>query len=274
MEDHPAAPKSPAANHRARWTPVALNASLWLGALAAVGWYWYKTHLNDAILQAAYRGDMATTRRLLAWDFLPDRHRTGTSALSSALDHGHSALATALIGDGFAGASSMCAAADAGDVAAMDALARSGVGANSSISGGQTALLFASRRGLGATKWLVDHGADVNTAYSGIGPDHGATPLVHALMCSDLATMRYLLDHGADPNIHFDSGNSYTPLMTAMSFGPQYVHILLVHGADVNAMDVLGRSVLWYAKRQLNGPRRSECPEVIRVLQHTIPRAK
>ena len=111
---------------------------------------------------------------------------------------------------------------------------------------------------------LIDHGADVNA------PDKdGNTPLHHAATCNSPEAVRILLDHGAKVDAVDPGGN--TPLLWVATFGChraldpdthsdftpnepdrviQVMQILLDHGANINARNKNGWSVLKTASSQ------------------------
>ncbi|KAJ3335115.1 hypothetical protein HDU83_000620, partial [Entophlyctis luteolus] len=127
----------------------------------------------------------------------------------------------------------------------------------------QTPLYIASKHGqFEVVKWLVDHGANVNTENvnkwaplhiaSSIGHlevvkwlvDHGAnvnaeevtkaTPLHIASQNGHLEVVKWLVDHGA--NVNAEKADKWTPLHTASLNGHlEVVKWLVDHGANVNA---------------------------------------
>ena len=71
---------------------------------------------------------------------------------------------------------------------------------------------------------LIEHQADIDVR----GP-FGDSPLRRA---HNLETLRQLLEAGANPDAQNDGG--FTPLMSAVSMGPDAVQLLLDYGADPN----------------------------------------
>jgi ankyrin repeat protein len=114
--------------------------------------------------------------------------------------------------------------------------------------GGWSPLMYAARQGaMGASRMLVDAGADLNTA----GPD-GVTALLLAIINAHFDLAALLLDKGADPNRADDSGMAALYAAVDMHTMPtvlarpeakpsgvvdhvRMVELLLAHGADVNA---------------------------------------
>ncbi len=72
----------------------------------------------------------------------------------------------------------------------------------------------------------------------------GSTPLMHAVLYADAATIRELLDRGADPNVANDAGA--TPLMWAVS-DIDKMRAIIERGADVNVRSMDGRTALTIA---------------------------
>jgi ankyrin repeat protein len=82
--------------------------------------------------------------------------------------------------------------------------------------------------------FLLDHGADVNAAAGGEGPNpFGRTALHHAAAFGNKAMVELLLSRGAEVNAKGDDGR--TPLYLATERGFQaIVEVLLANKADVN----------------------------------------
>lgn len=107
-------------------------------------------------------------------------------------------------------------AAEAGDLATLEALIKAGADVNARDYIGETALMHAALNGnVAIVKALIDAGADVNAATS---------------EWTDLATRRW------------------TALMLAAEYShPDVVEALIQGGADVNARDSNGKTALMYA---------------------------
>ena len=75
-------------------------------------------------------------------------------------------------------------------------------------------------------------------------PLHGALVWAWPQSCAErVDIVRHLLEHGADPNIRDREG--YTPLYRAIEKGIAAAVILLIEwGADVNTVDLSGRSAI------------------------------
>jgi ankyrin repeat protein len=111
---------------------------------------------------------------------------------------------------------------------------------------------------------LLAHGADANARLKSpllmrqhnagdASLGNGATPLIRAAKATDVPLMRQLLDGGADPSLAMQNGT--TTLMVAMggrgarTLTPavpvfQAVQLLLERGADVNATNPAGETLL------------------------------
>lgn len=183
----------------------------------------------------------------------------------------------------------LVAAAQAGDLASLQALLASGVAVNSRDDAGRTALIAAVKHGREEiAQALLAHGARINAK-----DREGRTPLTIAVWNLDPELVALLLLHGADPKTRDKEGrtpliwaSSWTqydlvtgqeqraaalvPLlvkadakvdardrqgMTALMWAagwdhPEVTRALLKHQPDINATDYHGRSALTWAARQ------------------------
>lgn len=90
------------------------------------------------------------------------------------------------------------------------------------------------------TKWLVEHGEDVNRVNTFEGSAVGA-----AVRHPEI--VRYLLSKGANPNLTKPAG--WTPLMFAANYGnTASIQLLLDAGADINAVNDRGWNAYQIAK--------------------------
>ncbi|HVJ80487.1 MAG TPA: ankyrin repeat domain-containing protein [Planctomycetia bacterium] len=203
------------------------------------------------LMQAALYGDAESVRRLLERGADPDaRNESGATALMWAVD----------------------------DVEKLRLLLKAGAKVNARSDDGRTALLIAAGWvGAGdAVKLLLDHGAD--PAASAYGIRGGASLLRMAADAEDAAFLRSLVERGVKPK-----GEGIVPLVTAINAnnaqgvelliaaadrgavkpallsvvppragpsgqaGARLIRKLVEHGADVNARDADGRTVLMLA---------------------------
>jgi ankyrin repeat protein len=153
-----------------------------------------------------------------------------------------------------------------------------GANVNAKNNFGATALYF-SVGDFDLTKRLINKGAEVNLHV--FTPD-GLTPLHYATWIGNLKVIKFLIEHGADVNAvctdgtvlqnaikrksestkeimklllengakfkEFSYGN--TELHMAALYGfPDIAHLLIEHGADVNAVNEYGHTPLYYATR-------------------------
>lgn len=149
-------------------------------------------------------------------------------------------------------------AAAGNDVVALRQLLASGHKAD---EGGDswTALIWASRSGsIDAIKLLLDAGADINLP-GPTGDDWDATPLQHAILERQPASVRLLLDRGADLNRGGGPGRSLSPvILAAGDTDPSILELLLAHRADPTLEDEHGVTPLARAVSAgtLSGPDR------------------
>ena len=137
--------------------------------------------------------------------------------------------------------SSFIRAAQGGQEGATKLLLDHGADVAAADNKGFTALMLAARGGHEAvTKLLLDHGADVAAA-----TNDGSIALIHAAIGGHEAVTKLLLDHGAD--VAAANNNGSTALLVAATGGHEEVtKLLLDHGADV-AADNNGRTALMNA---------------------------
>jgi ankyrin repeat protein len=128
-------------------------------------------------------------------------------------------------------------------------LINSGVNVNGFDELGRTALCFAAERNhKEMIRYLLESGADPNLSQ----------PLHRSIGHGDIESISILLDAGAEIDGRGTSGS--TALMFATMISPYFadsskaVQFLIEKGADVNARDNNGMSVVDYAKRGLCGP--------------------
>ncbi len=170
------------------------------------------------------------------------------------------ALALSVPGPGAAllaaGRSGPVDAARAGDIAALQAIARAGGHVNAPAVDGTTPLLVASQRGdHAAVAFLLAHGAKADQANR-----YGVTPLRAAVVHGNLAVVEALLKAGAAADaLRRESGD--TPLMLAARAGhAPVVRALLARGAKPDTAEPLrGQTALMWAAAEGH-------PEVARVL--------
>ena len=138
-----------------------------------------------------------------------------------------------------------------GDVAAVQAMLRSGVNETRGTAG-VTPLMIAAENGhTEIVRLLLDDGADVDATTGPGGPQAaltvpGVTALMRAAWNGHPEVARLLIERGADVNARESQG--HTALMMAAKGGhTDTVGILLEHGADINARYPLGITALMYA---------------------------
>jgi ankyrin repeat protein len=143
-----------------------------------------------------------------------------------------------------------------GDKAAVKAMLKQKIDANSAQPDGTTALHWAAHQNdLELVNALLQSGANVKAANR-----YGITPLAEAVQKGSAALVEALLKAGADPNtLTTDEGE--TVLMTASRTGnAEAVKLLLAKGANVNAVEgYRGQTALMWAAAE-------EHPDIVKVL--------
>ncbi len=91
-------------------------------------------------------------------------------------------------------------------------------------------------------KFLIDSGAKMNDK-----KDKAFLHLSMAIGVENLKTIELLLDYGIDPNIRFSSTKYPVIIPATKCKNPEVLEYLISRGADVNAKDGIGQSVLKYA---------------------------
>ena len=133
----------------------------------------YSKELNQALIEAAWSGDVERVKELLATkgvDINSKTEKSGWTALMLAATEGHCDVVKALVENG-------------ADVNAKDVISN-------------TALMSASMNGhTDAVKLLLASGANVNDK-----DYYGFTPVIKAATYGRCDTVKVLLDAGADPN--------------------------------------------------------------------------
>jgi formylglycine-generating enzyme required for sulfatase activity len=215
---------------------------------------------------------------------LNSRTREGQTPFDLASAKGHSTIVAMLRQKGGDSAKAFdelaifMNAVRAGDIAKVEAAARSGTDLNRRDAGGATALHHAAFAGqTDIVRFLLDHNANVDLADA---DDY--TPLQIAVLHGRVEIAKLLLEHGADPNAKRRGGmtclaaachagrmeiaallldygadiesrtgvaTDRTPLHLALKhYG--MVRLLIERGADVNAQDRYGLTPLTYAGRR------------------------
>ena len=95
----------------------------------------------------------------------------------------------------------------------------------------------------------INHGADINAIL------HGDSPLALAISHDRYAIARQLVAAGANVNQKALLYNGMSPLMQAASLGREKLAALLLdHGAEIDAVDNMGRTALMYAAKNGRKP--------------------
>jgi ankyrin repeat protein len=196
---------------------------------------------STPLMQAAYEGDLAQAKRLLA-------HHANVNAVNAY------------------GVNAMLLAAEASNTQLIDVLLKAGAKATSANADGETALHLVARTGnVDAAKLLISHGAKVD-AREKFGEQ---TPLMWATARRHPAMVEFLASKGADVNARsivrdyqrvataesrakFLDRGGFTPLLYSVRENcKDCVEVLLKHKADINLPDPANVSPLSIA--MMNG---------------------
>lgn len=107
-------------------------------------------------------------------------------------------------------------------------------------------------------KTMINGHEDENTETKDLG-NSDISPLMYALKGKNFAVIPTLLDNGADVNAHDSAGNSVLIYACRFNADEDTVKLLIRHGANVNARDDDWKSVLMYASQNDN-------IEILRIL--------
>ena len=162
----------------------------------------YTDDLNEDMIKAAYKGDIATVKALLAKgaEVNAKLKDSGWTALMLAASEGHTEIVRFLLSKG-ADVNAKCAlkdtslirAAREGHTDTVQALLANGAEVNAKGEFGLTALMVAAHQGaINTVKVLIANGADVNAK-----GDLGDTALSRAIDMSNTDIIRILKEAGA-----------------------------------------------------------------------------
>jgi cytohesin len=246
-------------------------------------------HLNTVLMEASNARFANTTSYLLekgANTIINERNDAGGTALSMAVSRNKPYVVQILLDNGadpnIGDNDNSTPLMLSNNPKITKMLLDKGANPNAQTYSGYTALLLTKNPEI--IKLLISAGADVNF----VNPIQGSTALSHLLISKDndaesLTAIKYLLDAGANPNVFNKGGcglaplfwgiyynhpeavrlmlkaggnpnlpnikkNNITPLMACST--PAMADILIKAGADINAVDNNGKSVLDYAAEQ------------------------
>lgn len=193
------------------------------------------------MLRAARSGDIDGVKELLLQNkqLLTARDWLGNSALIIAVNSGHESIAQLLFAAGVR--PDFHEAAAIGDTDRLRELVEEDGKLLDQVSAeGFTALGLAAHFGhLETTRWLIDHGANVNEVSR---HPLQVTPLHAALFGKQVETARLLIESGANVNIQRGGSGwpraGWTALHYAAGFGfTELIPLLIERGANQNCLD-------------------------------------
>ena len=196
----------------------------------------------DAILAAAMRGNQAIVDQLV--------DAGCTVGLAEAGELGDLETVRDLLVDGqsietknAAGMTALHGAAAGGHLELIRFLLRRGADMNARDGQSNTPMQRAVQRNHTAVAaFLIEAGTDVN-----LPGRSGITPLQNAGLIGNLVLMRSLLAHGADPNGTGDPDHHVPLISTILPENEDAIALLLEAGANPNAVDKHGWTVLTFA---------------------------
>jgi len=208
----------------------------------------FSQDLQNALFDAAYRGDADTVRTLLDRGADPNaKARRGNLPLLTTTRQGYFEIVKTLLDRGAdvnarnsSNFTALINAAIGGHFDIVELLLSRGAEVNVRVGvSGETALMWASKgKHTDIVKALLDKGAEVNARTRG-----GQTALYYAAASGAHETMLLLLDNGAFINVETRRGD--TPLEVAARSGHiEIVKFLIDRGVDVNAKSESGWTAL------------------------------
>jgi ankyrin repeat protein len=277
-----------------------VKARVWLLALLALPGAWAQQAGSDGttpLHQAAYSGDAAEVRRLIAAGADPRAANLfGATPIQLAAARGDAAVIRVLLDAGVnvdspnaEGQTALMAVVRTGSLEAAQLLVKRGANVNARESwGGQTALMWAAAQAQPAMiRLLLKAGAHVDERSSvrdwqrrvtaeGRPKDMnrgGLTALLYAARQGCVDCLKALLDKGADIN-QSDPDGGTAMILALLNYNWDAARFLIGAGADVNLWDIYGQTPLYVAVDMNTLPvgRRVELPSMDRSTGEDIVR--
>ena len=205
-------------------------------ALYQLFFYFARKPLNDALIEAVKKKDLAQVESLLVRGADINsgdstRFRSCTEAIPPRTRRTPLILSILKF---------RCDSQAEWDTAMMDLLLKHGANPNVGDTESKTPLHFASSQGnMPAVKALLSHGADANVKDS-----TGDTPLIEAAYRDNIEVVKLLLAHGVNVNAKGQLSLSALARTTGYRNNIEIMKLLLAHGADMNTRNKFGQTPL------------------------------
>jgi ankyrin repeat protein len=166
----------------------------------------------------------------------------GNTILSNAIDHSGPEVIKTLLNAGAKAAGELpLLALRSDDTSLAQLFIKHGANVNESTALEKTPLMFAASQGhLNMLKFLLKNGAKVNAK----SPTEGSTALMETIPYGQIEAAKLLLQAGADPNAQDVGGTSVLDKAVMSRSDPAFVQLLLDHGM-IASPDSMAQAATW-----------------------------